>query len=260
MTFSCYKKKIFLFLSSCILWGCGQKKPLDICPEKTAASLFEEGLRLGKEKKYQKAGETFELIQRTHPESPLVQKGQIYASWCYLQNHNGAEALGALELMENIHPGCPYMDLVFYLKALIYYEKRLHIRNNQEGLIWCLRVMKDILKFFPQSVFASKAKREIPLLEHTIFYHDLLLAYHFMKRSMYVPALMYINNALVYYPKTPLYAEGLYYGMICAMGLDSPLLVKEFWLRLSKTQPCFYREEGEKFFKKYSKHNKPIAT
>lgn len=244
------KKTIIMGFLAGILWGCSTTKPL-IQPEKTALSLFSEAMSLAEKKKYRKAAETFELIQRTHPENPLVQKGQIYASWCYLQDHSGAEALGALELMENLHPGCPFMDLVFYLKALIYYEKRLHIQNNQDGLIWSLRVMKDIVRFFPTSIFAQKAKKEMVFLQYTIFYHDLLMVEYFMKRGMYLSALIVLNNALFYYPHKDLYAQGLYYGLLCSMGLDAQSFAKEFWKRLSLLPPCEERENGQKLFQEF---------
>lgn len=151
------------FIALFFLCSCASDKKLD--EEIPAKDLYKQAESALQDKKFNKASELFEEVERLYPYSPYATESQLKAAYAQYEEGNYDEAVLSLDRFIELHPGHSQVDYAYYLQALCYYEQISDIHRDQSVTKNALDAFNVLIRRFPESKYAQDAelKRDLTL-------------------------------------------------------------------------------------------------
>jgi outer membrane protein assembly factor BamD len=147
-----------------VLSGCSSKSD-DLPPPEAADVLYQRGRDAFDVKKYKKAVEAFDELERQHPNSDLTPKAQILVGYAHYQAQEYDDAILAFERFTKLHPGHDSIAYAYYMIALCYYEQISDVGRDQGMTEKALQGLRDVVGRFPDTEFARDAQLKMDLTE-----------------------------------------------------------------------------------------------
>jgi outer membrane protein assembly factor BamD len=164
-------KKLVLIITLCLLsftlvsCSSSSDKETAASDEIPVEELYNDASKALESKKYVKAAQLFEEVERQHPYSQWATKAELMAAYAYYKDLLYDEAVLALDRFIELHPGNEDVDYALYLKALCYYEQISDVARDQELTEEALYALETLIRRFPDSKYARDAsyKRDLTL-------------------------------------------------------------------------------------------------
>jgi outer membrane protein assembly factor BamD len=133
--------------------------------EKTAAQLYNDGLKAMKDQSYGAAIVNFENVERQYPYSEYATDAQLLAGKAAYEGKRYDDAIIALDRFIELHPGNDQIDYAYYLQSLCYYEQISDVSRDQQTTKDALSALDTLIKRFPNSPYSRDAqlKRDLTL-------------------------------------------------------------------------------------------------
>ena len=200
-----------------LLSGCAGNT--HIYKEKPLKELHDSAMKFMKEKRYIKAADLYDEVDRQHPYSDFATQAQLLSGFCAFKAGKYSRAIATLDVFIDLHPASPSIAYAYYLRAMAYYMDMMGLKRDQENAQLALQGFKEILKRFPTTEYAHDARIKIDFICEHLASHDMMVAKQYLLDKRYVSAWMSLSGFLTDWPRSTLTPEVLYRLIECQVAL-----------------------------------------
>ncbi|RLB16773.1 MAG: outer membrane protein assembly factor BamD [Deltaproteobacteria bacterium] len=160
---------------------------------------------------YKSATEAFQKIKDRYPYSKFAIVAEMkMADTLYMQSSYD-EAYDAYKEFEKLHPKNPSIPYVIYREGMCNYKQMKSIDRDQTHSMMAKEDFGRLVKRFPKSVYAARARMKIRKCFMDLAQHELYVGRFYFKKKKYRAAAGRFQYALEHYPDVGQYYEALEY-------------------------------------------------
>ena len=180
-----------------VIAGCGPAKE-DIDPtadwsvEKFYLSARSEMLK----ENYLTAIEYYETLESRFPFGRYATQAQIDVAYAYYKFDEPDSAITALDRFIKLHPRHPSVDYAYYLKGLVNFERGGTVLDiiaerdlsdfDRNLLITAYSDFRVLTQRFPESKYATDARKRMVFLRNELARSDLMIARYYASRDAWI--------------------------------------------------------------------------
>ena len=187
--------------------------------ERSVAQLYDEGMGYLTQKQYRYAASSFDEVERQHPYSEWARKGELMAAYSYYMANKYDDAVLAADRFITLHPGSKEAPYAYYLKAICYYEQISDVGRDQKMTEQALNALEDLVRRYPDSVYAKDARLKIDLTRDHLAGKDMEIGRLYEKAGQYLAAAQRFQRVVDKYQTTTHVPEALERLVECDLAL-----------------------------------------
>jgi outer membrane protein assembly factor BamD len=184
--------------------------PPKVKPDQPVDVLYNTGVDLATQGDNGRAITFFEEVERQHPYSVWANKAILMAAFTRYRMRKFDEALIGLDRFIRLHPGSRDVPYAYYMRALCYYEQISDIQRDQNATRQAMEALNEVVRRYPDSVYASDAKLKIDLTRDQLAGHEMAVGRWYQKRVEYQAAINRFNRVIKDYQTTSHVPEALH--------------------------------------------------
>ena len=218
-----YQRRVFQ--SIIILWltvqvfGCAWFQPKE---EKTARDLAEEGMKAYEDNDFRNSLETFQKLRDWYPFSKYALLADLKVGDAHYNLKEYDEAISAYEEFENLHPKNEAVPYVVYQTGRCYLDRLEVIDRDQTMALQAVQIFSRLIRTYPDSPFAKKAKEHIRTCYRNLAEHDFYVGMFYYKTKHYKAAMERFKMVLRSYPDLGVHYKALQYIALCQTIIENP--------------------------------------
>ncbi len=186
------------------LAACALRKP------PTGEDYYAQGQLNFTNKEYNAAIENYQRLIDQYPFSPYAEDAELKIGLAHYQMGDYAEAIGALDDFQRMHPTSKNLDLANYYIAMAYYVQIGREDQDQSKTEAALKRFQEIEQRFPEGDFAALAHEHIEACREMLARHDLIVGNFYFNRANFKAAESRMAELMQKYPDTPVAPDALY--------------------------------------------------
>ena len=180
---------LFLFLLSC-------SKEVKKAPSEPSA-LFQRGISLFNEGKFTQAKEVFSRFISYFPEErELVARAELKMADCAFMKKEYPEAIERYTEFKKRYPFHPDLPYAEFQIGMSYFKQIPSKERDQENTRKALEAFEEVVKKYPQTIFAEKAKDKIVFCKRRLAEHEIYVGKYYLRKKKYQAALSRFEEAL----------------------------------------------------------------
>ncbi len=187
---------LFFFVSGCAVFKNSHKT------QKSAEELAGEGVAAFRADEFQNAIASFTQLKDWYPFSKYASLAQLKIADAHYKLKEYDEALSAYHAFETMHPKNDAIPYVIYRMGLCWYDQLDTVDREQKFAKKGIEEFRRLVKRFPDSSYAFKAKRKIHRCIKNLAGHELYVANFYFKSKHYKAALNRFEYIFAHYPDT----------------------------------------------------------
>ncbi|HEY6394417.1 MAG TPA: outer membrane protein assembly factor BamD [Candidatus Binataceae bacterium] len=200
-------KRVLLILVACSLLpvaACSlRKKP-------TGEDYWAQGQLDFAKGEYKASIENYQELIDKYPFSPFAEDAEMRIGLAHYQMKEYAEAIGALDDFQRMHPTSKNLELVSYYVALSYYEQIGREDQDQSKTQSALKHFEEVEQRFPEGGFAELAHEHIEVCREMLARHQMVVGNYYYTRANFKAAESRLAELMQRYPDTPVAPDALY--------------------------------------------------
>lgn len=202
-------KILGLILISLTFTGCSKKKNLDdnVIP---AQVLYDNGVMLLGEKKYNKAADEFEKVFFQHPGNPITPQAELMQGYALYLDGDYDTAGDIFEIFTKLHPRHEDIAYAYYMRALVNYVQISSVKLDQSRTQYAKEGFAELINRFPSSKYAIDAALKMDLVDDHLAGKEMLVGRYYLTRKNPVAAIKRFQTVINLYPTTIHSEEALY--------------------------------------------------
>ena len=161
-------------------------------------------------KEYKAAIENYQQVIDKFPFSPYAEDAEMKIGLAYYQQKDYAEAIGALDDFQRMHPTSKNLELVTYYIGLSYYDQIGREDQDQGKTAAALKRFQELEERFPEGDFAELAHDKILVCREMLARNQLIVGNYYYKRANFRAAESRFAELLQKYPETPVAPDALF--------------------------------------------------
>ncbi len=161
-------------------------------------------------KEYKAAIENYQLVIDKFPFSPYAEDAEMKIGLAYYQQKDYAEAIGALDDFQRMHPTSKNLELVTYYIGLSYYDQIGREDQDQGKTTAALKRFQELEQRFPEGDFAALAHDKVLVCREMLARNQMIVGNYYYKRANFRAAESRFAELLQKYPETPVAPDALY--------------------------------------------------
>jgi outer membrane protein assembly factor BamD len=200
-------KRFILILVACSIL------PLSACSlhkKPSGEDYYAQGQLNFDNKEYKAAIENYQHLIDQFPFSPYADDAEMKIGLAYYQQEDYAEAIGALDDFQRMHPTSKNLELVTYYIAMSYYVQMGREDQDQTKTAQALKRFQELEQRFPEGGFAQLAHEHIVVCREMLARHDMIVGNYYYKRANFRAAESRFAELMQRYPESPVAPDALY--------------------------------------------------
>ena len=201
-----------------------------------AQRIYEEATDAMESKKYLKAGELWDKLEREYPESDLMSITRLNEAHVFYEMKEYEKAREAYLRFLKLHPLHKEAHTARYRIALCYFSEITASDRDQTATKYAQEEFHRYLQEYPKGELSDKVKQNLNLTRSRLAEHDLYIATFYFKKKDYPAARNRLHKILSTYPQILwkdrllfLYFQTYFYeGMVDEARYFSDLLQKKY--------------------------------
>lgn len=177
--------------------------------EGSVEELYNRGMDLLLAEQYKDAAKFFTEVDRQHPYSTWATRAQLMAAYAYYQNREYDTAVAMLDRFIRLNPGYSEIAYAYYLRALCSYAQLKDVRRDQAPTRKALEGFEEVARRFPNSKYASDARRKVLLLRDQLAGHEMSVGRYYQGRGLQIAAINRFRVVVEQYQTTSQVPEAL---------------------------------------------------
>lgn len=161
-------------------------------------------------KEYKAAIENYQQVIDKYPFSPYAEDAEMKIGLAYYQQQDYAEAIGALDDFERMHPTSKNLELVTYYIGLSYYDQIGREDQDQGKTIAALKRFQELEQRFPEGDFAELAHDKVLVCREMLARNQMIVGNYYYGRANFRAAESRFAELLQKYPETPVAPDALF--------------------------------------------------
>ncbi len=193
-----------------VIPSCGSSKNEENKEEPPVEELYQTANDLLEKRKYKKAIENYQEVERLYPFSKLATKSQVMVAYAYYKDEEYDDAVNVIDRFVKLHPGNVDVEYMYYLKAISYYDRISDVKRDQQITEKALSALQEMVRRFPQGEYARDAKLKIDLVRDHLAGKEMEIARFYLKQRKYIAATNRFQSVIDNYETTSHVPEALY--------------------------------------------------
>ncbi len=217
--------RLLILCCALTLAGCANKgQEFDPTANWTPERLFEDGKAEMNSGNWKLAKERFGAIEARFPFGAYAQQAMMDLAFCEWKDKETDKALSTIARFMQQYPSHPGMDYMIYLKGLINFTPPSAMFSNitqqnpgerdPKALRQSYAAFNELIDRYPQSRYASDARKRILWLVDTISQNELFVARYYYDRYAYVAAINRAQTVITDFEGVPAAEPALYIMMM----------------------------------------------
>ena len=161
-------------------------------------------------KEYKAAIENYQQVIDKFPFSPYAEDAEMKIGLAYYQQKDYAEAIGALDDFQRMHPTSKNLELVTYYIGLSYYDQIGREDQDQGKTLQALKRFQELEQRFPEGDFAELAHDKILVCREMLARNEMIVGNYYYKRANFRAAESRFAELMQKYPETPVAPDALF--------------------------------------------------
>ena len=161
-------------------------------------------------KEYKAAIENYQQVIDKYPFSPYAEDAEMKIGLAYYQQKDYAEAIGALDDFQRMHPTSKNLELVTYYIGLSYYDQIGREDQDQGKTEAALKRFQELEQRFPEGDFAELAHDKVLVCREMLARNQMIVGNYYYKRANFRAAESRFAELLQKYPETPVAPDALF--------------------------------------------------
>src|SRR5579863_4297336 len=161
-------------------------------------------------KEYKAAIENYQQVIDKFPFSPYAEDAEMKIGLAYYQQKDYAEAIGALDDFQRMHPTSKNLELVTYYIGLSYYDQIGREDQDQGKTAAALKRFQELEQRFPEGDFAALAHDKVLVCREMLARNQMIVGNYYYKRANFRAAESRFAELLQKYPETPVAPDALF--------------------------------------------------
>jgi len=190
------KNLLIYFIILVSFCACSTKSKKSLAPD----LIYNKALLAMKSKKYLKAGELWEKLEREYPESELMAITRLNQGDVSYELGEYEKAREAYLRFLKLHPLYKEAHRARYRTALCYFKEISPKDKDQTATKLALSEFQRYLQEYPKGELVDKVRENINLCRLRLAEHDLYIAEFYMKKKNYVATRNRLQKILATYP------------------------------------------------------------
>jgi outer membrane protein assembly factor BamD len=154
--------------------------------------------------------ENYQLVIDKYPFSPYAEDAEMKIGLAYYEMKEYAEAIGALDDFQRMHPTSKNLELVSYYIAMSYYTQIGREDQDQTKTEQALKHFEIIEQRFPEGSFAELARQNAIVCREMLARHEMVVGNYYFKRANFRAAESRLAELMQKYPDTPIAPDALF--------------------------------------------------
>jgi len=219
MTHQQTTKPLLFLLLTLLVVGCASTPEEDFTRNWSAAEFYNAAKESLKAGEFQQAIKHFETLEARFPFGRYAQQAQLEIIYAYYRYDEPDSAIAAADRFIKINPLHPYVDYAMYMKGLANFNRGVrfldrwledsYYKRDQQAARDAYRDFEALIDKFPDSRYASDARKRLVYLLNTLAAHEVHVAQYYFERNAYVAAANRARHVIENYQQTPAVAEAL---------------------------------------------------
>ena len=200
------KRLLFILVASALLPAAAcslRQKP-------TGENYYEQGQLDFATKEYKAAIENYQQVIDKFPFSPYAEDAEMKIGLAYYQQKDYAEAIGALDDFQRMHPTSKNLELVTYYIGLSYYDQMGREDQDQGKTLAALKRFQELEQRFPEGNFAELAHDKVLVCREMLARNEMIVGNYYYKRANFRAAESRFAELMQKYPETPVAPDALF--------------------------------------------------
>ncbi len=229
-----YKVGVFLVLVLFVGGCAGQGKSLD---EMDAGEIYYRGVKAYHNLNYELAESSFKRLMEEFPLSPYALDAELMLADTYYRVERYEDASSYYTNFVTLHPSHPKAPYALFQKGMSHFKDVLSVDRDQTATRKALFAFEDLVRYYPESPYAEKAKELIRFLRRRLAEREFYVGRFYFKGKNYKGALYRFREILEHYPDVGLTDKTLYYIGESYTRLGEKNLAEEVFSTLIKEFP-----------------------
>jgi outer membrane protein assembly factor BamD len=191
-----------------LLAACGEREEPYV--ERPVEEIYNDAVNAMSSQQYRRAARLFDEVERQHPYSVWATRAQIQSAYAHYQTNKYDDAIVALDRFIQLNPAHRDAAYAYYLKALCYYEQIVDVARDGRMTELALNSLQEVVRRFPDSVFARDARVKIDLTYDHIAGKEMEIGRFYLQRQQWLAAVNRFRAVVDKYQTTSHVPEALH--------------------------------------------------
>ncbi|MGA7620630.1 MAG: outer membrane protein assembly factor BamD [Candidatus Binatus sp.] len=161
-------------------------------------------------KEYKAAIENYQELIDKFPFSPYAEDAELKIGLAHYQQKDYAEAIGALDDFQRMHPTSKNLELVTYYIGMSYYDQMGREDQDQGKTMAALKRFQELEQRFPEGDFAELAHDKVLVCREMLARNEMIVGDYYYKRANFRAAESRFAELMQKYPETPVAPDALF--------------------------------------------------
>jgi outer membrane protein assembly factor BamD len=185
------------FISGCAGWS---KKEQQLTPQE----MYNNGLKLLNNKKYDQAAEAFRKFKEEFPLSHYTPLSELRIADALFLGKNYAEAIIQYEDFKKLHPMHPEIPYAIYQIAMSHFNQMDTLDRDQTETEKAIEQFRYLVENFPQNPQVAEAKKKMQHCQRQLAEHEFYIGHFYYRTKKYRAALGRFEGILQKFPESGL--------------------------------------------------------
>jgi len=190
--------------------------------EETAQELADRGMAQFNKGNYRASIQTLIKLRDWYPFSEQAVTAELKIADALYNLSRYEDAIHAYGVFENLHAGNEAIPYVVNQVGLCYYNRVGNIDRDQTPAEKAMATFQRLLKQYPDSIYAARAKEYIRECKKRLSGHELEIGLYYFNKKNYKAALHRFNAILTQYPDIgEVHHQAMQYATLCEQFLST---------------------------------------
>ena len=209
MTFT----RLFLvLLAVSLLAGCNNRdRRTELAyVESPVEQLYNAGFREMERRRYDRAAQFFDEVERQHPFSEWARRAMVMAAYANYTSGRYEEAVSDAERFIALHPGSANAPYAYYLIAISYFEQIYDVGRDQATTQLAMNALEQVVRRYPDTPYAADARLKIDMTRDHLAGKEMSVGRWYLRNGYYLAAVNRFQNVVRDYQTTSHTPEALH--------------------------------------------------
>ena len=219
---------------------------------------YKEGMKSLEEGDVLFAAKKFNEVEILYPQSEWAPKSSIMAAYAYYSQDYYSDAEAELKRFLRVYPRYRYMDYVYYLLAISYYEQIVDEKKDIKSLINAKEYFELLINKFPNSTYVLDSNFKLDLINDILAAKEIYIGRYYYDQKKWIAAINRFRSVVDDY-ETTIYTQEALHRLVevyYTLGLINEAKKYAELLGYNYQSSIWYEKSYIIFDKKYEENKK----
>jgi len=187
---------LILIFSGCNKKDIGKIKKPEPIPKLEV--LYKQAFKSYEEGDWNNSIKLFQKVETRYSFTEWAPRATLMIMFIYYESNDSFNTLEYVKKFKSLYPKNKNNDYVDFIRSMTFYEQINVVSKDQTYTKVALNEFENIIKKYPNSLYAEEARLKIDLINEQIAGKHMYIARYYMKKSKWIPAIkrlkLILNN------------------------------------------------------------------